>query len=1048
MRLTGIEIDRFGRWEQFSQSLHPSGLTVVYGPNEAGKTTLMRFIRGVLYGFPPEEKAEAWRKAQRLSQGGMLRVEHQGQSYDVHRTGMVNEPGQLSISGVEAGTRTTRILEEMVSETDGKLFESVFAVGLPELQQFATLNDEEVARHLYGLTLGPQGALLMDLPQRVDQELRTLWDGQQETGTIRQLLKRREELARHGSQQKSRRDRYRELLRRQTELDDKLTGFRRRQTELQHNLRGLSFTERVWSPWQKLRDFRRELGTLPDFSVFPADGIKQLARFDLEIQQAAHADEQQTAQLRELQRRIGLFGKGPEILRYARSIRRLKDERSEVREIETRLKSLAQQAADQERALQAQLTQLGKGWTFSRIDNLPFGSDATAKLTTAARDYQAVHWRTRRHQRWYRRLSLACRDRELALQTEFLQAGISAEDLNDPRKLLEQQLSRLMELARLQNEASVIRQRTGALDEQINRLHERMGLPDWAWALLAFFALAGAGLFVAGISQGVSTGWLVGLIYVVLSATAGGTAWALKYQSDQEQQAEVARLRDLRRDDFARLAEIQQQIRGLVDTIGLQLRRHSNNDALQVDAQLIAQAAQKLGRLEGLQQESQRLKRFRSRLSVMRGKLQTRQRELSLARANWCRAVTALGLDETVDVEGAFRQFQAAWNLLDGRRRWRLFDTEATACRQRLELFHRQIEELARRMRREGVSPANATATLEQWEIELDKAIAGRREVHELRQQLRERRQIHTQLKQQLQAYERERSALLKLAGASSRAEFDERLADMDRRKQVLELIQQTQREFDLLVRTEPDLKLVEEELIQYQPPSHKSRVQTAQQELQQIEQQLLQTSELLGTVKREVQELEGDRSDRRVQSDWAQCRYDLDQSVEQWFAAALGGEAVEAVCIQFEQTHQPETLAAAIPYLERLTCGKYKRLWTALGRRHLFVDDELGRARSTEQLSGGTREQLFLAIRLAMVRSLARHGVDLPMVLDDVTVNFDQERSAAAVDTLMDFVSEGQQVIVLTSHRYYAEMFQQRGVEPIWLPANAGYSYEERRAG
>ena len=97
------------------------------------------------------------------------------------------------------------------------------------------------------------------------------------------------------------------------------------------------------------------------------------------------------------------------------------------------------------------------------------------------------------------------------------------------------------------------------------------------------------------------------------------------------------------------------------------------------------------------------------------------------------------------------------------------------------------------------------------------------------------------QLKQQWQAYERERSALLKLAGASSRAEFDERLAEMDRRKQVLELIQQTQREFDLLVRTEPDLKLVEEELIQYQPPSHKNRVQTAQQELQQIEQQLLQ---------------------------------------------------------------------------------------------------------------------------------------------------------------------------------------------------------------
>lgn len=103
------------------------------------------------------------------------------------------------------------------------------------------------------------------------------------------------------------------------------------------------------------------------------------------------------------------------------------------------------------------------------------------------------------------------------------------------------------------------------------------------------------------------------------------------------------------------------------------------------------------------------------------------------------------------------------------------------------------------------------------------------------------------------------------------------------------------------------------------------------------------------------------------------------------------------------------------------------------------------------ELLSGGTREQLFLAIRLAMVRDFARQGIELPMILDDVTVNFDQQRAEAAVETLMDFAKDGQQLLVFTSHLHFAQMFERRGVEPVWLPArhpSQADHYIERLAG
>ena len=53
MKITDIKIDGFGVWHDLAlRGLSPE-LTVFYGPNEAGKSTLMQFMRSVLYGVSP-----------------------------------------------------------------------------------------------------------------------------------------------------------------------------------------------------------------------------------------------------------------------------------------------------------------------------------------------------------------------------------------------------------------------------------------------------------------------------------------------------------------------------------------------------------------------------------------------------------------------------------------------------------------------------------------------------------------------------------------------------------------------------------------------------------------------------------------------------------------------------------------------------------------------------------------------------------------------------------------------------------------------------------
>ena len=85
--------------------------------------------------------------------------------------------------------------------------------------------------------------------------------------------------------------------------------------------------------------------------------------------------------------------------------------------------------------------------------------------------------------------------------------------------------------------------------------------------------------------------------------------------------------------------------------------------------------------------------------------------------------------------------------------------------------------------------------------------------------------------------------------------------------------------------------------------------------------------------------------------------------------------------------------------------------------------------------LSRGTREQLFLALRLALVASYARRGVVLPLVLDDVLVNFDVGRAKAAALVLRDFARQGYQVLIFTCHEHISKLFKNIKADVRQLP-------------
>jgi uncharacterized protein YhaN len=85
--------------------------------------------------------------------------------------------------------------------------------------------------------------------------------------------------------------------------------------------------------------------------------------------------------------------------------------------------------------------------------------------------------------------------------------------------------------------------------------------------------------------------------------------------------------------------------------------------------------------------------------------------------------------------------------------------------------------------------------------------------------------------------------------------------------------------------------------------------------------------------------------------------------------------------------------------------------------------DDEV----PVDGMSEGTRDQLYLALRLATLEKHLGTGEPMPFVVDDILVGFDDNRTRVGLEVLADLASQTQ-VLLFTHHTRVVDLA--RGVE------------------
>src|SRR6266576_1944377 len=85
MRIDNIHVDGFGVWNDKTWGTLDPGLNVFHGPNETGKSTLMAFIRSILFGFDRRGSARRYDPLDGGTHGGWLDVQVQDRPIRIER---------------------------------------------------------------------------------------------------------------------------------------------------------------------------------------------------------------------------------------------------------------------------------------------------------------------------------------------------------------------------------------------------------------------------------------------------------------------------------------------------------------------------------------------------------------------------------------------------------------------------------------------------------------------------------------------------------------------------------------------------------------------------------------------------------------------------------------------------------------------------------------------------------------------------------------------------------------------------------------------------
>ena len=421
------------------------------------------------------------------------------------------------------------------------------------------------------------------------------------------------------------------------------------------------------------------------------------------------------------------------------------------------------------------------------------------------------------------------------------------------------------------------------------------------------------------------------------------------------------------------------------------------------------------GELEALKEQQDALGQDRARMA----------KAAEAATQDWNAQCKAVGLPEGISPESGLALLQERKELLASFDRWSEWSAEARTLSQQVGDYVREVEEAAVALGIKGDSTEAQEAVL--WKA-LVAAKDGQTRHDQLAGQVKK---AQVELEEKNQATTRAVQALeelVRLAKLNSAGEMEPLLAALESKDLVLANITTTRETLSGLARG----RSVDEFIAQVgaenfdEFPRQKSQLEGERDEKDPL---LQQVRVRLADAKRRKRDLENagdDAADHRQKAESFAAR--LREDASRFVRLKLATQLLQAQIERFRKENQGPLLERSGRLFQSITRGSFSGLDAEFSSEDipLLVGSRPdGTTVSVEGMSEGTRDQLYLALRLAALERYLEEHEPMPLILDDLLITFDNERTKAILPQLAN-LAERTQVFLFTHHEHLIELCRQ----------------------
>ena len=1038
MKIRDLHIDGFGHFSDRDFGPFACPVTVFHGPNEAGKTTLLEFIRRILFGFPDgRSRRNLYLPLSGGRHGGSITIESDdGEIVTVRRVSGTGG-GQVTLTG-EAGNPIPRPeLARLLGSHSRKTFETLFGFTLDELHDDALLSDDSVNSQIYSAGMGT--TRLPDALKMLDDQKRDLFLSGGSKHAIYTTAGRLDEVESGLREVVNNAAEYGRESARLESIERDLNALRERRFGVESELRHHQNLERAWDVWNDLVSAQQRLENLPDIADFPANSVNRLDTLNARADDARREMDSAVERVRSLEELTATPIKHQSILDQSDAVRDLQRRRAafdqsvkDVPERQTELGALRDRLKDT-------LSDLGPDWDADRLTKFDLSivvreevSDHAGRLRTAREDVS--------------RAESALAPSETALQeasqaAERAQSDLDAapapafdeDGLRKRRATIRRVRNILDDHARAETRVEDLRAQID--DEPAPESTPTAGIPARMYA--AVIAVLGIGMIIFGAILGDSATFLGGVAGLLLIVTAV-YMFVRAGPAPQPAASPVAeRVHRRVAEEEQQLAELRAQLEQASAPLGI--------ESLDADSLIAAE--------ESLDTEGTRLTKRDRLIAALRdagGLLRQRTSHRDESATSLESACSALE-----SVQNNWKQWLTERSLLDS------FSPENIEELRRLvdlgRTHHRNVTDMERRIAAirtdieeflDIVTPLSVAHGFELLPDDHPRAAAVADDLIELHQQVSDQSRAKADAQNDLRAArnglkEREQNLkkiqhgiadLLNAAGAQDADDFHRRAETHAERQQLSARIDSALDQLQRISGPGAALDDLQAELSRSNTGAIADDIRRFEQELGEINERIEAMVSERTTIQNSLDSLRGEEDSSRLRAERHRLREEMRSHAREWAVRTIAQNLLRAAQSKFEQDRQPNVIRHSEKFFRDITEGRYTMVFSPLDESEIYVTDSEGAQKQPQQLSRGTREQLFLTLRFGLVRDVGQRAERLPVIVDEALVNFDPVRGLRAAGAFMD-LAQTNQVLVFTCHPQIVDQFvdaaSERGAQP-----------------